>query len=114
MGTVKSSASCRLHQYISDFKDLFTSGGKVLFSQACGKSVVPQQRSLVAQILTESKHVAAHVHLRARPGRKYLVGDSTATSSSSGPSKLATFATDICKAFVSLDITLFEINNPEV
>jgi hypothetical protein len=37
-----------------------------------------------------------------------------ATSSSSGPSKFATSATDLCKAFVSAGTQLFEINNPEV
>jgi hypothetical protein len=37
---VKSSDSSRLRQYVSDFKDVFTSGGKVLFCQACIKSIV--------------------------------------------------------------------------
>jgi hypothetical protein len=31
MGKVKSSDSSRLRKYVSDFKDVFTSDGKVLF-----------------------------------------------------------------------------------
>jgi hypothetical protein len=37
---VKSSASSHSRQYVSDFKDVFTPGGKFLFCQACGKSIV--------------------------------------------------------------------------
>jgi hypothetical protein len=54
MGKVKSSDSSRLRQYISDLKDVFTSDGKVLFCQACGKSIVAQQRSQVTQHLSGS------------------------------------------------------------
>jgi hypothetical protein len=36
---VKSSDSSRLRQYVSDFKDVLTSDGKVLFCQACGKFI---------------------------------------------------------------------------
>jgi hypothetical protein len=97
MEKVKSSDSSRLRQYISDFKDVFTSDGKVLLRQACGKSIVAQQHSQVTQNLSGS-----------------LIGESSATSSSSGPSKFATFAKDLWKGFVSADITLFKINNPEV
>jgi hypothetical protein len=42
---VKSSYSSHLREYVSDLKDVFTSDGEVLFSQACGKSVVAQQHS---------------------------------------------------------------------
>jgi hypothetical protein len=49
-----------------------------------------------------------------RPGRQSLIGESSATSSSSGPSKFATFVTDLCKTFVSADIPLFKINNSKV
>jgi hypothetical protein len=36
MGNVKSGASSRLRQYVSDLKDvLFTCDGEVLFCQAC-------------------------------------------------------------------------------
>jgi hypothetical protein len=40
MGKVKSSDSSCLRQYVSDLKDVLTSDGKVLFCQACGKSIV--------------------------------------------------------------------------
>jgi hypothetical protein len=115
MGKVKSSDSSRLRQYVSDFKDVFTSGGKFLFCQACVKSIVSQQRSQVTQHLSGSKHIAAIARLKQkyRPGRQSLIGESSATSSS-GPSKFVTFAIDLCKAFVSADIPLFKINNPEV
>jgi hypothetical protein len=38
---------------------VFTSDGKVLFYQACGKSFVAQQHSQVTQHLSGSKHIAA-------------------------------------------------------
>jgi hypothetical protein len=65
---------------------LFTSGGKVLFYRACGKSVVAQQRSQVTQHLSGSKHIDAIARLKQndRPGKKSLIGESSATSSSSG------------------------------
>jgi hypothetical protein len=116
MGKVKSSDSSHLRQYISDFKDVFTSDGKVLLRQACGKSVVAQQHSQVTQHLSGSKHIAAIAQLKQKdsPCKQSLIGESSATSSSSGPSKFATFVKDLCKVFVSADIPLFKINNPEV
>jgi hypothetical protein len=59
MGKVKSSDSCYLHQYASDFKGVFTSDGKVLVCQARGKYISVQQRSQVTQHLSGSKHIAA-------------------------------------------------------
>jgi hypothetical protein len=115
MGKVKSSDSSSLRQYVSDFKDVFTSDSKVIICQACGKSIVPQQRSQVTQHSSGSKHTAAIARLKQkdRPGRQSLIGESSATSSSSGPSRFVTFATDLCKEYVSADIPLFKINNPE-
>jgi hypothetical protein len=49
MGKAKSSESSHLRQYVSDFKDVFTSDGKVIFCQACEKSVVIQHHSQVTQ-----------------------------------------------------------------
>jgi hypothetical protein len=116
MGNVKSVDSSRLRQYVSDLKDVFTSDDKVLFSQACGKSIVAQLLSQVARHLSGSKHIATIAQLKQkdRPGKQSQIGESSATSSSSGPSKFVTFATNMCIAFVSADITLFKINNPEV
>jgi hypothetical protein len=37
---------------------VFTSDGKVLFCQACEKSIVAQLRSQVTQHLSGSKHIA--------------------------------------------------------
>jgi hypothetical protein len=113
---VKFSDSSHLRQHVSDFRDGFTSDGKVLFCQARGKSVVAQQRSQVTQHLSGSNHIAVIVRLKQkdRPGRQSLIGESSTTSSSSGPSKFATFATDLCKAFVSADLPLFKVNNHEV
>jgi hypothetical protein len=97
MGKVKSSDSSRLRQYVSDFKDVFTSDGKVIFCQACGKSVVAQQCSQVTQHLSGSKHIAAIVRLKQkyRPGKQSVIGESSATSPSSGPTKIATFVTSV-------------------
>jgi hypothetical protein len=91
MGKVKSSDSSRLRQYVSDFKDVFTSDGKVLFRQAFGKSIVAKQRSQVSQHISGSKHIAAIARLKQkdRPGKQSLIGESSATSPSSGPTKLS-------------------------
>jgi hypothetical protein len=95
---------------------VFTSDGKVLFCQACGKSIVTQQRSQVTQHLSGNKHIAAIARLKQKdmPGRQSLIGESSVTSFSSEPSKFATFTTDMCKALVSADIPLFKMNNLEV
>jgi hypothetical protein len=71
------------------------------------KPIVSQQR------LSGSKHVAAIARLKQKdgPGKQSLIGESSAPISSS---KFATFATDLCKAFVSADMPLFKRNNPEV
>jgi hypothetical protein len=79
-------------------------------------SFVTQQHSQVTQHLIGSTHIAfiAQLKQKDRPGRQSLNGESSVTSSSSGPSKFATFATDLCKASVPTDIPLFKINNPKV
>jgi hypothetical protein len=44
---------------LSDFKDMVTSDGKVLFCQACGKSSLAQQPYQVTQHLIGGNHNAA-------------------------------------------------------
>jgi hypothetical protein len=97
MGKLKSTKSFRLRQYVSDFKDVFTSDGKVLFCKACGKSIVAQQRSQITQHSSGTKYIAAtdRLKLKDRPGKQSLIGRSSATSSSSGPFKFATSATSV-------------------
>jgi hypothetical protein len=114
MVKVKSGDSSRLLQLVSDFKDAFTSDGKIIFCQACGKYIVAQQHSHVKQHLSGSKHIAAIVHLKYRPGKQCVIGESSAAISSSEHSKFASLETDLCKAFVAAEIQLFKINNPEV
>jgi hypothetical protein len=108
MGEVKSSTSPHLRYHVSNFKDVLTFDGKVLFCQAWRKSTVTQQHSQVIQ-----NWVDAIVHLKDQQCRQSLIGESSDTSSSSEPSKFATFMTDLGKAFVSADMPLFKINNPE-
>jgi hypothetical protein len=62
MGKVKSCDSSHLCQYVSDFKDVFSSDGKVLFCQACGKCIVTQQHSQVTKYLSGSNNIAAIAH----------------------------------------------------
>jgi hypothetical protein len=63
------------------------------------KSIVAQQRSQVTQYLSGNKHIAAIARLKQkdRPGRQSIIGESSATSSSSGPSKFVTSTKDLCK-----------------
>ena len=44
MGKVKNSNAVRLSQYVSEFKDVFTTDDKILFCKACGKNIVSNQR----------------------------------------------------------------------
>jgi hypothetical protein len=82
---------------------VFTSDGKVFFCQACKKYIVAKQQYDIIHRLCGSKHTAAIVCLKDVPGMQSLISKLSATSSS-GPSKFATFATDLCKAFVSAQI----------
>jgi hypothetical protein len=75
---------------------VFTSDGKVLFCQACCKSVVIQQRSQVTQHLSGSEHIAAIVGLKDWPGRKSVVGELSATISSNFPLFQQIYAKHLC------------------
>jgi hypothetical protein len=66
------------------------------------------------QHLCGSKHTVVTVCLRDWPGRQSVIGEISATSSSSGPSEFATFEVDLCKALMSTDIQLLTANHPEV
>jgi hypothetical protein len=65
---VKYSTSARLREYVSEFKNLSNSHGKVLFCQPCTSrnSIAEQQRSKVTQRFSESKHIAVVVGLQDR------------------------------------------------
>jgi hypothetical protein len=79
---------------------MFASHGQVLFCQADGKSIVAQHHSQVKQRFSGIKHITATVGLKDRSHRQFLISESSATSSSSGPSKFSTYAKDLCKDFV--------------
>jgi hypothetical protein len=91
MGKVRSSASSHLHQYVSEFKDVFTSYGKVLFCQAHGKSIVAQQPSQLTQRFGGIKHIALTVSLKDGSYRQSPIDKSSTTSSSLGPYKFFHF-----------------------
>jgi hypothetical protein len=59
------------------------------------KSVVTQQHSQVTKHLSGSKHIAVIFHLKDWPSRQCVIGESSATSSSSGPSKYGTVVQSI-------------------
>jgi hypothetical protein len=73
-------------------QDVFTYDNNALFHQACGKSVVAQWNSQVMQHLIGSMHNATVFSLEYWPGRQSVIGESSATSYSSGHSKYATVA----------------------
>ncbi|KAJ4444437.1 hypothetical protein ANN_06229 [Periplaneta americana] len=54
MPKIKSSLRSRLQQYIDEFKNIFTTDGKVLFCQPCGKSVSAHESS---QLFINNKFV---------------------------------------------------------
>jgi hypothetical protein len=53
-------------------------------------------------------HTTAVVSVKYWPGRQSLVGEFSAASYSSGPSRCFTFAGDMSKAFVFADIQIFK------
>ncbi|KAJ4450654.1 hypothetical protein ANN_02083 [Periplaneta americana] len=61
-------------QYVDEFRNIFTTDGKVLFCQPCGKSVSADQSSQVTQHLPGNKHIAAasRVHSRQNSGYKKM------------------------------------------
>jgi hypothetical protein len=59
-----SSSSSHFCHYVSEFKGVLTSDGKVLFCQACGQSIAMQQYSQVTQHTSASKHIAFVVGLK--------------------------------------------------
>jgi hypothetical protein len=101
MAKVKSSPSSNLCQYVSEFRNMFTSDDKALFCQAYEKPIVTQH-------LSGSINIAAAVRLKDGPGRQSLIGEPYAARSSSGLYKFATFASDVHKALVSTDIPPFK------
>jgi hypothetical protein len=80
MRKMKSCTIFCLHEYVSDFRDAFTSVNKVPFVQACRKSVVKQQHSQVTQHLSRSKHIATVAHLKDQPGMQSVIGETFAAS----------------------------------
>ena len=73
MGKVKNSNAVRLRQYVSEFKDVFTTDDKILFCKACGENIVSNQRSQVTQHVNGHKHIAAVNRLRNQPTRQILL-----------------------------------------
>jgi hypothetical protein len=74
---------------------VFTCEGETLFSQAREKFVVANNILNLHEVSCGSKHIAAVLHLNVRPGKKSLNGKTPDTIYYSGPSKFATFATDL-------------------
>jgi hypothetical protein len=103
-----------LLQYVSDYKDVFTSDGKVLFCQVYGKFVVIQQCFQVTQHVSGSKHIASVVRLKVRPGRQSLICESLLLQVFIQDLPNMPLLRHLCKAFVSADVPLFTTNNPKV
>jgi hypothetical protein len=61
---IKSSSSSHFCHYVSEFKGVLTSDGKILFCQACVQSTVMQEYSQITQHLSASKHTVFLVGLK--------------------------------------------------
>ncbi|PSN35166.1 hypothetical protein C0J52_23486 [Blattella germanica] len=111
MPKIKPSIHSRLQQYVAEFTGIFTSNGKTLFCEKCGKSVNTDQRSQVLQHLAGSKDKIATS--RATSTRQVLLGE-RASSSHTPVSKSSVYYADLCKAFLSPDIPLYKLKSPEL
>ncbi|KAJ4431846.1 hypothetical protein ANN_20452 [Periplaneta americana] len=77
MPKVKSSVHSRLQRYVAEFSEIFTSDGKIVFCQKCGKSVNADHRSQVLQHLAGIKHRMAALHATSR---QVLLGEAASSS----------------------------------
>jgi hypothetical protein len=93
-GKMKSSVSSHLQHYVSEFKDAFTLIVKFAFI-GNARNLLP----LNSLLILHSIQVEASI-LPDRPGMRSITGGFSPSRSSSGPSKFAIFATDLCKASV--------------
>lgn len=98
----KTSTSCRLQQYVLEFKDTFTSDGKILYCQPCGKAIKVEQRSQVTQHLSGNKHKVAAL----RQAKKQPLISEPVPSASIQPCRFSVYCEDLCRAFVSADIPI--------
>ena len=106
----KTSTSCRLQQYVLEFKDTFTSDGKILYCQPCGKAIKVEQRSQVTQHLSGNKHKVAAL----RQAKKQPLISEPVPSASIQPCRFSVYCEDLCRAFVSADIPISKVNEPQL
>jgi hypothetical protein len=104
MGKWKSNSSSLSRLYVSKTKDVLTSAGN---DQACGKSILAQQRSQVTRHVSGSEHIDAVVGLIGRSGRQFLSASLLLHVLRQNLRNFSAFATDLCKALLSAGIPLF-------
>lgn len=96
----------RLEKYIEDFPNQsLSTDGKVLYCSACEKSVSAEQRFLISQHVSTTKH-KFNVSRKNKFKQQFLSEASTSGSQSN------IFSKDLCHAMMSADIPLWKVNNP--
>ncbi|KAL4098928.1 hypothetical protein QTP88_023441 [Uroleucon formosanum] len=103
MPKVSSSFSSKIREWISCANknaEVFTSDGKIIFCNACGKQIACERKSQLDQHMKTVVHVSA---IKRKFQTQQLISTSSPSSSS--------FSEDLCFAMVSSDIPLYKLQS---
>lgn len=105
MPKVKSSHSCKLKSYISEFgEEVFKVDASVLFCQLCECKVNSEKKFNITQHLKTDKHIQATKRHQNKSEKKQQFLTSYQRKNS--------FNVDLCKAFIAANIPLNKLSNP--
>ena len=94
----KCSESAQLQQYGKGFKDIFSSDGKIVYCQLCGKSIKVNQQLQIMQCLSGNKYIAS---ASCSSSKQVLLGETgLSLSLHSGPTKYCDFYSDLYRRCV--------------
>jgi len=104
MPKVKSSLSCKLKNFVSEFgEEVFKVDDSVLFCQLCECKVNSEKKFNITQHLKTDKHIKATKRHQNQIEKKQQFLTSYQKNS---------FNVDLCKAFVAANIPLNKLSNP--
>ncbi|XP_016656871.2 uncharacterized protein LOC107882682 [Acyrthosiphon pisum] len=104
MPKVKSSLSCKLNNFVSEFgEEVFKVDDNVLFCQLCECKVNSEKKFNITQHLKTDKHIKATKRHQNKIEKKQQFLTSYQKNS---------FNVDLCKAFIAANIPLNKLSNP--
>ncbi|XP_017472303.1 PREDICTED: uncharacterized protein LOC108363449 [Rhagoletis zephyria] len=100
MPKIKATVSENVNKYVAEYPRVFQTDGYVLFCKICNKIVSSEKKYQVDQHLRTLKH-------RELYERRTLIAASTEAGFNE-------FSMDLCEAFISADIPLSKLSNPQL